>query len=191
MHCLYTLYYVLQIFLLVIAHPILREPISLKKYDQGDIFLEEEKTDIFRDIKTIYAPEFRIYSNGSLNNFLGKGKRALKNGVDVRHDNCITNDDIKPFLNYKSQENHIDEDELEETVTNNVMERFDISDRLVDKIISRNKSMNTIFLRNASSLQNTTKFDAEKFSKVDNLNISSFWHSTLGTNEIRNLQSMF
>ncbi|KAG5896571.1 hypothetical protein JTB14_010399 [Gonioctena quinquepunctata] len=51
-------------------------PIHIRRYDQGDILQEEEdKRDILRDIKTVYVPENRIYTNDSICDMHSKRKR--------------------------------------------------------------------------------------------------------------------
>ncbi|KAJ8976142.1 hypothetical protein NQ317_018114 [Molorchus minor] len=46
-------------------------------YDQAEILEEDDRRDILRGTKTIYAPDYRMYGNGSTCAFMGKWKREL------------------------------------------------------------------------------------------------------------------
>lgn len=78
-------------------------PFVLKRYDQTEILPDEDRREILRDIKTIYAPEYRLYVNDSLNKYINQEKREVRS-YDVRdhtrrhYTNTSRENPIKIFL---------------------------------------------------------------------------------------------
>lgn len=58
-------------------------PFALKRYDQAEILPDEDRREILRDIKTVYAPEYRPYVNESLDTHVTHDKREVRS-YDVR-----------------------------------------------------------------------------------------------------------
>lgn len=57
---------------------IVSNPFYSNRFDQNDILLEEEdKRELSRGIKTVYAPEYRLYTNASISSLIGREKREL------------------------------------------------------------------------------------------------------------------
>ncbi|CAH1160108.1 unnamed protein product [Phaedon cochleariae] len=180
-------------------------PLLIKRYDLADILLEEEdKREILRDIKTIYAPEGRTYMNGSI---CSKKKRDLNHDRQYDEDlSCpnmkrIEHDEMFPgkrtIHKVMDDENDIfSEHILRKFMEGRVLDELNISSKLLD--FTRNRSPNnstsmfstTISQTTLTSTQASTENDIVQSTTPTTIhNIASFWKSKLSTKEIRTIQS--
>lgn len=158
-------------------------PFSLNRYDQSDVFLEEEdRRDLFRGIKTVYAPEYRIYTNGSIGGFTGRDKRELYEYYRPK----------EFFEKCKAQKTtSLPEEEVIpiEMGKNNNFENFDIDDGFLDTVGGNSWLNYTNYIdpdiRREQELHLNPHRNLTNISSVD---LSVFWHSQVGTQDIRKIQ---
>lgn len=161
-------------------------PFSFKKYDQSDILLEEEdRRDLLRDIKTVYAPEYRIYTNGSIGTLVSKEKREV----------CRYCKNLEEFVTkckgkkFKTTSIPVDEDDKIQMAKENILETFDVDNNLLETP-DRNSWLNiTNYIEpDIQQEQDIEVGSKKKISDWSSLDLSVFWHNEVGTSEIRKLQ---
>lgn len=159
-------------------------PLSINRYDSNDVLLEEEdKRDLFRDIKTVYAPEYRIYANGSIGSPAGKEKRDIHEYYNPK--DYINKCSMKKK---KSSSTPLEEKNFYKLGKNKILEIFDIDNDLLD-ISDDNKWLNqTNFDRDIPKGQDIGLF--RNVTNISSLDLSVFWHSQMSTREIRKLQGI-
>lgn len=159
-------------------------PFSLRKYDQSDILLEEEdKRDLLRDIKTVYAPEYRIYTNGSIGTLVRKEKREICKYRPREEFIKCTRKKIR------STPDPINEDDRIQMAKNNILETFDMDDNLLDTPDANSWLNYTTYLD--PGIQRGQDFSMElnkNLTNVSSLDLSVFWLNEKSTKEIRKLQ---
>lgn len=159
-------------------------PFSLKKYDQSDILLEEEdKRELLRDIKTVYAPEYRIYTNSSIGIHMGKEKREICSYYQPNQ-----------FLKKCTGQNRrvtpipLDDDNRFQIAKDNVLETFDIDDNLLDGP-EGNGWLNFSNYGDATLSQKRLGLGlTETIPNVSSIDLGVFWHTEMDTQQIRKLQ---
>lgn len=149
-------------------------PLSINRYDSIDVLLEEEdKRDLFRGIKTVYAPEYRVYTNGSIGSLIGKEKRDIHQFYNshefINQCNMNQKKSLSAPLEYDDQFRRANYD---------IPETFEIPEE--------NKWLN--FTNYASTEQNTNNALSKNVTNISSLDLSVFWHSQMSTQEIRKIQ---
>ncbi|XP_023027272.2 neprilysin-4 [Leptinotarsa decemlineata] len=147
-------------------------PFHLRRYDQFDILQEDEdKRDILRDIKTVYAPENRIYTNDSICRIHGKRKRASKYHCQEEEESCFEG------IHQKSESHVIDEDNTISKIERIIQDIFPEIQNTTVKIPLENI--------NQDSINYTTEI--QDYPDETN-NLTALWH-TIDPKKIRSIQS--
>lgn len=84
-------------------------PFALKRYDQTEILPDEDRREILRDIKTIYAPEYRPYVNESLHAHIVQEKRDVRSYDLLDHTRryYIKTNEGQPTETFSSQRHRV------------------------------------------------------------------------------------
>ncbi|XP_057664077.1 neprilysin-4-like [Diorhabda carinulata] len=176
-------------------------PFSIKKYDQADMLQEDEdRREIFRDIKTIFAPEYRVYTNDSICSTVTKKKRAndycrddIYKEYDPRRDFFSKSSGKGFYENNILYRKYFEETQPKNYKTNNSTGTFLHNESTNNKRDFRQKVLNKLQVdknffetKNMNKNINDKKTNKEKMSTNE---IWPIWHSSLSTKQIRNLQS--
>lgn len=160
-------------------------PFSLKKYDQNDILLEEEdKRDLLQDIKTVYAPEYRIYTNGSIGAQMGKEKREICRYYNYQEFmNKCTKKKIKTTIMPKNKDDQI------QIAKNSILETYNVDENLLDSSDSKHWINYTNYVNMGEGQPQDLNMGMERnLTNTSSLDLSVFWHSDMDTQQIRKLQ---
>lgn len=159
-------------------------PFSLNRYDPSDILLEEEdRRDLFRDIKTVYAPECRIYTNGSIGGFIERDKREIYNyqGTKTFFEKCKAQK-TPPFI---PREEGVPDD----IVKKSNFENFGFDNNFLDTGSGNSWLNYTNYIDPDIRREQDLHVNPHgNFTNISSLDLSVFWHSQMGTQEIRKIQ---
>ncbi|CAG9829203.1 unnamed protein product [Diabrotica balteata] len=194
-----------------------RTPLSIKRYDQADLLQEDEdRREILKDIKTIFAPEYRVYTNDSICSTVTKRKRTsnycrddLFKEYDPRRD-FFSKSSRKGFCeeNYlyrsRSKKQLQEDDDMYSELSSNytLLHREDPNEE--NFYLSKNNiavdSIHNLVTGELLNVKNATiqtetkenkhlKEDSDVNEEEIRNEIWPIWYSNLSTTEIRALQS--
>lgn len=151
-------------------------PFLSNRFEHNDILLEEDdKRDLFRGIKTVYAPDYRIYMNVSSNDLIGREKREV-----------CRNYQPEIFL-HKCNERR----KITSTTSYNILDNLDIDKDLMNIPQSRTWMNFSDYVDPDIRREHDYNLDSLKNSTNVSLDLNDFWHKEMSTQEIRKIQGKF
>ncbi|CAG9829204.1 unnamed protein product [Diabrotica balteata] len=214
---IYIIFLTLVLFFFSVDSNCPRTPLSIKRYDQADLLQEDEdRREILKDIKTIFAPEYRVYTNDSICSTVTKRKRTsnycrddLFKEYDPRRD-FFSKSSRKGFCeeNYlyrsRSKKQLQEDDDMYSELSSNytLLHREDPNEE--NFYLSKNNiavdSIHNLVTGELLNVKNATiqtetkenkhlKEDSDVNEEEIRNEIWPIWYSNLSTTEIRALQS--
>lgn len=180
----------LLLLLVILPTKTLSNPFYSNHFDQNDILLEEEdKRELFRGIKTVYAPEYRVYSNASISSLIGREKRELWPNYQPEIFLQRCNKRRKIFTSSTPSE----EDDLfiNTNGNNDNYNNLDGNNNLMSIPQSEKWNFSNYIdpdIRSEHDLKLVTHNNATNISSLD---LNDFWHCQNGTQEIRKIQGNY
>lgn len=122
----------------------LHSPLSMKRYDQADLLIDDEdRREILKDYKTIFAPEYRIYTNDSICSTVTVAKRKSKfEDENCRDDIYKEYDPRRDFFSKSSRKGFVEDRLLygKNMTSKQILKDLHINSDLLESNITGNKS---------------------------------------------------